>query len=212
VAKILLSLHVLAAILAIGPVAVAASVFPRYLRLAAAADPAEDSAVGVARALHRICRVYALLGIAVPFFGLATAGPLHVFGDAWVIISIVLTAAAAALLAAVILPGQRRALAALAAAPAAAAGAAGAVPSGTEAADTDRRSVESATVAAATGSATTVVVAAPAIATPAATTAGRQSSPARAAARLAMTTGIFNLLWAAVVVLMIVRPGSTTGV
>lgn len=208
-AKILLSLHVLAAILAIGPVAVAASVFPRYLRLAAAADPAEDSAVGVARALHRICRVYALLGIAVPFFGLATAGPLHVFGDAWVIISIVLTAAAAALLAAVILPGQRRALAALAAAPA---GAAGAVPSGTEAADTDRRSVESATVAAATGSATTVVVAAPAVATPAATTAGRQSSPARAAARLAMTTGIFNLLWAAVVVLMIVRPGSTTGV
>ncbi|KIX79600.1 membrane protein, partial [Streptomyces sp. MBRL 601] len=33
-----------------------------------------------------------------------------------------------------------------------------------------------------------------------------------AGARLAMTTGVFNLLWAAVVVLMIVRPGSTTGV
>lgn len=32
-----------------------------------------------------------------------------------------------------------------------------------------------------------------------------------AATRLAMTTGIFNLLWATVVVLMIVRPGSTTG-
>jgi hypothetical protein len=31
------------------------------------------------------------------------------------------------------------------------------------------------------------------------------------AARLAMTTGVFNLLWAVVVVLMIVRPGSTTG-
>ena len=29
--------------------------------------------------------------------------------------------------------------------------------------------------------------------------------------RLGMVTGIFNLLWAIVVVLMIVRPGSTTG-
>jgi hypothetical protein len=27
-----------------------------------------------------------------------------------------------------------------------------------------------------------------------------------------MTTGIFNLLWVAVTILMIVRPGSTTGV
>jgi hypothetical protein len=31
-----------------------------------------------------------------------------------------------------------------------------------------------------------------------------------AAPRLAMYTGVFNLLWAAVTVLMIVRPGSTT--
>lgn len=30
-------------------------------------------------------------------------------------------------------------------------------------------------------------------------------------ARLAMLTGVFNLLWATVTVLMIVRPGSTTG-
>jgi len=30
--------------------------------------------------------------------------------------------------------------------------------------------------------------------------------------RLAMTTGIFSLLWVVVTVLMIVRPGSTTGV
>jgi hypothetical protein len=32
------------------------------------------------------------------------------------------------------------------------------------------------------------------------------------APRLAMTTGIFNLLWVAVTILMIVRPGSSTGV
>ncbi len=31
-------------------------------------------------------------------------------------------------------------------------------------------------------------------------------------ARLAMCTGLFNLLWATVTVLMILRPGSTTGV
>ncbi|HST39288.1 MAG TPA: hypothetical protein VLK58_07255 [Conexibacter sp.] len=30
-------------------------------------------------------------------------------------------------------------------------------------------------------------------------------------ARLAMTAGLFNILWATVTVLMIVRPGSTTG-
>ncbi|WP_326666864.1 hypothetical protein [Streptomyces sp. NBC_00385] len=29
--------------------------------------------------------------------------------------------------------------------------------------------------------------------------------------RLAMLTGVFNLLWTVVVILMIVRPGSTTG-
>jgi hypothetical protein len=34
----------------------------------------------------------------------------------------------------------------------------------------------------------------------------------RVVTRLAMTTGIFNVLWVVVTVLMIVRPGSTTGV
>jgi hypothetical protein len=32
------------------------------------------------------------------------------------------------------------------------------------------------------------------------------------ARRLAALTGVFNLLWATVTILMIVRPGSTTGV
>lgn len=32
-----------------------------------------------------------------------------------------------------------------------------------------------------------------------------------ATVRLAMATGVFNVLWAAVTILMIVRPGSTTG-
>lgn len=144
-AKLLLSVHVLAAILAIGPVAVAASIFPRYAR---EPEPGAGAAL-----LHRICRGYAVLGILVPVFGLATGAQLGVLTDAWLITSIVLTAIAAALLATAILPGQARVLAA---------------PAG-------------------------------------------EAVPG-AAARLAMLTGTFNLLWAIVVVLMIVRPGSTTGV
>ncbi|WP_031464402.1 hypothetical protein [Sciscionella sediminilitoris] len=138
--KVLLSLHVLAAVLAVGPVAVAASMFPAALRKA-------DGELGTVRLLHRICRVYAVVGVAVPLFGLATASSLGVLGDTWLIVSIALTAVAAVLLAFVILPGQQGLLAG--------------------------------------------------------TGAGKP---------LAMTTGLFNLLWAAVTVLMIVRPGSTTGV
>ncbi|MET7402720.1 hypothetical protein ABZS66_55490 [Dactylosporangium sp. NPDC005572] len=129
--ELLLSLHVLAAIVAVGPVTVAASMFP--------AATGERAAL-----LHRICRVYARLGLTVPVLGLAAAVSLGVLGDAWLVASIALTAVAAGLLVLAILPGQRRAL-------------------------------------------------------------------AGAPVRLGMRTGVFNLLWATVVVLMIVRPGSTTG-
>ncbi|KFZ77236.1 membrane protein [Amycolatopsis sp. MJM2582] len=149
--KILLILHVLAAVIAVGPVTVAASMFPAAARKAFA-EP--GSGLSVLRALNRICRVYAIFGIAVPFFGLATAGSMRVFGDAWVIVSIVLTAAAAGVLALLVLPGQNAILAALDAEP--------------------------------------------------------PSAPVTAG-RVAMYTGMFNLLWAVVTVLMIVRPGSTTG-
>jgi hypothetical protein len=132
---ILLSAHVILAILAIGPITVAASVFPRY------AD-----APAVATVLHRICVTYAAVGIAVPLFGIATAASMGVLTDAWVLVSIALTVAAAVVLVASILPAQRNALA------------------------------------------------------------------GAGLGRLAMTTGIFNLLWVTVTVLMIVRPGSSTGV
>ncbi|WP_067168495.1 hypothetical protein [Microtetraspora niveoalba] len=146
--KLFLSIHVLAAILAVGPVAVAASMFPATLRRVRA-EPDDASAAATLRALHRICRVYAAVGVAVPVFGFATARSLHVLGDAWLITSIVLTAAAAAVLALLVLPRQQAALDGV-------------------------------------------------------------SAPA-AGSRLAMYTGVFNLLWAVVTVLMIVRPGSTTG-
>ncbi|WP_062213481.1 hypothetical protein [Streptomyces sp. NBRC 109706] len=154
--KLLLSLHVLAAILAIGPIAVAASMFPRFVRAPAAgqarAEPAGEGRGGGAL-LHRICRAYTVVGVTVPVFGIATGAQLGVLTDAWLIASLILTTIAAVLLAGAILPAQERLL------------------------------------------------------EPAASDA---DEPARAARRLAMITGIFNLLWAVVVVLMIVRPGSTT--
>ena len=143
---VLLAVHVLAAIVFIGPVTVAASLFPRYARQG-------EVGVGVARVLHRISRVYAVLGVAVPVFGIATAAQMGVLGDAWLLVSLALTLVAALLLAVEVLPGQTRVLAAL------------------------------------TGDAAPVVP-----------------------SRLAMSTGVFALIWAVVVVLMIVRPGSTTGV
>jgi hypothetical protein len=132
---ILLSAHVVLAILAVGPIAVAASIFPRY----AATPP-------VAGALHRICVTYAAVGVAVPLLGIATAVAMGSLTQAWVMVSIGLTVGAAAVLVAAILPAQRAVL-------------------------------------------------------------GGAS-----AGRLAMSTGIFNLLWVAITILMIVRPGSSTGV
>ncbi|MFD2415124.1 hypothetical protein [Amycolatopsis pigmentata] len=151
--KFLLSVHVLAAIVAIGPVTVAASMFPPAARRAlAASDTGRELAV--LRSLHRICRIYAAAGVVVVVFGLATAGSLRVLGQTWLIISIALTALAAGVLGLLVLPRQQRVLASV------------------------------------TG----------------------HSTADDAPARLAMYTGMFNLLWAAVTVLMIVRPGSTTGV
>ncbi|MEU8670211.1 hypothetical protein OG473_19070 [Streptomyces anulatus] len=151
--KLLLSLHVLASILAVGPITVAASMFPRYAKPPVpGSEGPHDHDTRTAAFLHKICRAYALVGIAVPVLGIATGAQMGVLGDAWLLASIVLTAVAAALLMAMVLPGQRELL--------------------MDAPVPERRS---------------------------------------AATRLAMTTGIFNLLWATVVVLMIVRPGSTTG-
>ncbi|MCK2238654.1 MULTISPECIES: DUF2269 family protein [unclassified Crossiella] len=151
--KFLLSVHVLAAIVLIGPVTVAASLFPRY---AGAALRAEASAVPVTLLLRRITRGYLVAGIVVPVFGLATAVQMNVLGDVWLIVSIILTALAAAVLALVVVPAQN-----------------------------------------------TLVNALP---------QAEGEQPWRGLlSRLRMGTGVFNLLWAVVVVLMIVRPGSTTG-
>jgi hypothetical protein len=203
VTKLLLSIHVLAAIIAIGPVAVAASMFPAATRHALA-DPDDPRGVAVLRNLHRICRVYAVLGVLVPVFGLATASALDVLGDAWLIASMILTAVATAVLAFLVLPGQAAALTDLTRPQSAGSAPA---PDGATTPGTGPTRSDSATTP---GTRRT---------TPDITTAGiRPTTPegaavlARAAVRrLGMVTGVFNLLWAVVVVLMIVRPGSTTG-
>ncbi|MDX3249423.1 hypothetical protein, partial [Streptomyces sp. ME18-1-4] len=103
--KFLLAVHVLAAIVAIGPVTVAASMFPPAARRALAA-PDDARASETVRLLHRICQVYAAVGIAVPVFGFATAGAMGVMGDAWLIVSMVLTVLAAGVLLVLVLPRQ----------------------------------------------------------------------------------------------------------
>ncbi len=157
------SVHVLAAILTVGPVAIAASMFPPAAR-AAFQPPGAPWKTAVVRVLYRITRVYAAIGILVPVFGLATGAGLGVLGDAWLIASMILTATAAVILIALILPAQRRTLTAL------------------DTAEASR------------------------------TIGAGKEAPDRISRCLAMHTGVFNVLWAAVVILMIYRPGSTTGV
>jgi hypothetical protein len=94
---ILLSAHVLLAILAVGPIAVAASIFPRYVETPS-----------VARASHRICVTYA--AVAVPLLGVATAVAMGVLTQVWVLVSIALTVVAAGVLVVAIVPAQRVAL------------------------------------------------------------------------------------------------------
>ena len=134
---LLLSVHVVAGILFVGPVAVSASLFPRYA----------PEAGQVAQVLHRITRVYGLLAVIVPVVGLALAFAQGRTTEVWVLVAMLLTAISGGLLAWQITPRQRDALA-----------------------------------------------------TPGSTAGLRQ---------LGMLTGAFNLLWMVVVVLMIVRPGSS---
>jgi hypothetical protein len=116
---VLLSVHVLAAIMLIGPIAVATSLFPRYARAAlgepsnAGAAPGSDADARVARALHRVTRLYAVAAVAVPVFGIVAADQLRELGQAWLVIAMILTAVAALLLAVLIVPAQRTVIAVL---------------------------------------------------------------------------------------------------
>jgi len=156
VENLLLAAHVVAGILFVGPIAVATSLFPRFgstrsdpmpgpIPAISSAPSAGEGGVSVARFLHRTTRVYALLALAVPAFGLVLAAVQGRLTEIWVVAAMVLTAVAGAILALRIVPAQRDAL----------------------------------------------------------------MAPGRADLKgLRILTGVFNLVWVVVVVLMIVRPGA----
>jgi hypothetical protein len=112
---LLLSVHVVAGILFVGGSAVAASLFPRYAPVAATvpagAAPEGERNEAVALLLHRITRVYGLLGIVVPVVGIVLAMVQGRMAEVWVNVAMLLTAAAGLLLALVIYPRQKAALA-----------------------------------------------------------------------------------------------------
>jgi hypothetical protein len=149
VEAILLAAHVLGGILFVGPVAVAASLFPRYVPISSDGNTTardEGRSVRVALALHRVTRVYGVLGLAVPLIGIALSFVQGRFGEVWITIAMIVTAVAGGLLAFRIVPGQAAAIA---------------------------------------------------------------HPPARTRLMaLGALAGVFNLMWAAVVILMVVRPGS----
>lgn len=106
--SLLLSVHVVAGILFVGPVAVVTSLFPRYAP--SLGDDSADRSVDTARVLHRITRVYGLLAIAVPVIGLVLAAVQGRIGEVWITIALVLTIVAGGMLALLIAPLQNEAL------------------------------------------------------------------------------------------------------
>jgi hypothetical protein len=164
-AALLLSVHVVVAVVFVGAVTIAVSLFPRYARQSL--EGGDPAAVPALQLLHRVARVYAVLSLAVPVFGIATASALGVLTDAWVLVSMALTLLAAVLLAVVVLPRQQELLAAA-------------------------QQLGS-------GGGTGVLT-------------GVATDVAAQVRRLGTASGVFNLIWVVVVVLMVVRPGSTTGV
>lgn len=99
--NIVLVAHIVAAILFLGPVTVATSLFPRYARM---------GEWQVARALHRISRGYGMATLLVPAFGLVLATRIGYLGALWINLSLGLFILAFVLLVGVIVPGQRRIL------------------------------------------------------------------------------------------------------
>ena len=93
---LLLSVHVVAGILFIGPVAVAASLFPRYAPVTGAGSTGSDRNAAIAVMLYRITRVYGLLALVVPVIGLALALVQGRATEIWVLAAMVLTTAAGA--------------------------------------------------------------------------------------------------------------------
>ncbi|WP_063035137.1 DUF2269 family protein [Nocardia grenadensis] len=108
--NLLLSVHVLSAIVFIGGPAVATSLFPRYAPVSGTVAAATERHHAVAAVLHRITGTYARLGLIVPAAGIALAILQNRLGEIWITMALVLTTCAAAVVMTMIHPMQRQAL------------------------------------------------------------------------------------------------------
>lgn len=120
--RFVLWLHIAFAIFALGPVTVAISATPRYIRAR------NQTIVGY---LYRTTRIYALLSLGVLIFGLVSAQQHKDFSHPWLTASMTLFLVALVLLV-LIMRDQRRAVAAIELAAAAEAPAAGTPPAAAE--------------------------------------------------------------------------------
>lgn len=110
--SILIFLHVAAAILFLGPIMYAVSVFPGAAGKAAKGDTASE---GIARATHRITQVYGYLSLLVPLFGVTILfSDWTAYRSQWQFhTAIVLSVIAWGILLALVLPKQQRMVGAL---------------------------------------------------------------------------------------------------
>lgn len=102
--NLLLFLHVVGAVLLIGPATLASSTFPRH---AAAGD------LSAARAANRTTRVYGIASVFVAVVGVVLALRIDGFGEIWIDTALTLFVVGILLLLVGNLPAQTRALAAL---------------------------------------------------------------------------------------------------
>ncbi len=100
--NLFLWLHIGTAIFFLGPMTIAMTSAPRYIR---------QGDVAVVRFLHRTTRIYGMLSLLVFLFGLELGR--KIFDQQWLTISMTLFVVALVLLFALVEPDQRRALAAM---------------------------------------------------------------------------------------------------
>lgn len=105
-----LFLHVASAILFIGAVTFATSLFPRYATAEDAAEYVGRGGQPAAAAMHRITQLYGLLAVICPAVGLIMAVRYDALGETWIWLSLLLTVAAWLLLLLKIIPQQEKML------------------------------------------------------------------------------------------------------
>ena len=114
----LIFLHVVAAILLLGPVVVSTSMFPRQVAESRAGG---EEATGRASVLYRITKTYGMLSLLVPLLGGAVlASDWETYkANYWFHTAIVLSVIAWAILLGMVIPQQRKMMGTLGARPAA---------------------------------------------------------------------------------------------